>query len=136
VVLGPRRGALAAPVRPRWAAADVAGLETISTRLLDRALVELADADRPLGRHAAGRCVAHFADAVEALALCRSVPVAEREVELRRARRATLAARHALAQVQRSASVAPTVLRELGAGVEVLRRRLDELLECEPAPEV
>ncbi|UCF68934.1 MAG: hypothetical protein JSV80_06500 [Acidobacteriota bacterium] len=93
-------------------------------RLLERADRELEDAERPLCRLTATRCLEHVLAAVEQLMGCRARSLNLWPSALTRAQHHVDGARCTLELLQRRGSVAPSACRELSAGLAVVERRL------------
>jgi len=107
---------------------DWAGAGLIVSRLLEQALIELNDADDPLARLAAGRCVAHLAACAECVTVAGLAGPRDQPRLLREAWQAIASARCNLDLVRRRGAIAPSSFRALASGCEVLRRRFSGAL--------
>ncbi len=124
MVLRPPQRQLAASLTAGPPAPDFSGAVEIVQRLLERTLLELADADDPVARLAADRCGQNLAACAEQLAGAGRVEGADRTPLLQGAWTAALAARFDLDWVGRRGAILPPSLRSLAGGLEVLLRRI------------
>lgn len=118
---------MAAPLKAAGHRSDPASLADLSIRLLQRSMAELIHIDRPVARLAAERCTQHLAAAGEHFASAVAFPPAARAQVLQRALHHLVAARFDLELLQTEGNIVPTAARSLLAGIEVLRRKGEEL---------
>lgn len=113
-------------MRPTTPPLDLETLWSTTARLLERALFEFGEPDRPVIRLAAERCSANIAACAEQLYGAVHGPRGERAAYLRRAAQAIDSARCDLEIVHQRGAILPPAYRALGAGCEVIRRRVAE----------
>lgn len=124
MVLRPPQQQLAPALTGGSEALDFTGAVEVVERLLERTFVEFADADDPVARLAADRCVRNLAACAEQLSSAGRSGPPERTALLHGAWIAALAARGDLELIGRRGAILPPSLRALAAGVEVLLRRI------------
>lgn len=119
---------MAAPIKAVGHRSDPASLADLAVRLLQRSMAELIHIDRPVARLAAERCTQHLASAGEHFAGAAALPPAARLGALQRALHHLVAARFDLELLQAEGNIVPAAARSLLAGIEVLRRKGEELI--------